>query len=129
MTAVVISITVGILAIISTMIKGFNWLAKKIESDYQKSLDNTNSKHTIEEITRQLNANSVGTRAMLRFRLRSEMLVAIERGWKSIIEFEDMTTMFEAYKELDGNGTMDDIYRHYCALPIKDVNTLIECGC
>lgn len=129
MIAVVISIIVGIIAIISTIIRCFRWLAKKIESDYQKSLDSANAKHNIEEITRQLNANSVGTRAMLRFRLRSEMLIAIERGWKSIIEFEDITTMFEAYKELDGNGTMDDIYRQYCALQIKDVNTLIECGC
>lgn len=45
---------------------------------------------------------------------------AIHRGYTTIMEFDNITELYNAYHALDGNGTGTELYNKVRALPIQD---------
>lgn len=119
MTATVISITLGVITIIGVVIKCFRWAVKKIQADYQARLEDSEFKSTLNRVNDQLMANSEGTLALLRFRLKEEMSKAIANNQTTLTEYEVTTDMFRAYKRLGGNHTVEHMYEDYQELPVK----------
>lgn len=118
--ALVISIVVGVIAIITAIIKSFKWAVRKVQLNYKQFLDCSEFEKNLKSAIEQLQANNAGTRAILQFRLRREMMRAIEAGSTSILQFNDTTKMFEAYKALGGNGTIAHLYEDYHELPVSE---------
>ena len=115
----VVSLILGVIAIIGTIIKGFKWAVEKIREDYKAELADEWDHASICELMTKLEANSAGTMALLRYRLRAEMKLAIARGHTTETEYADIKGMFEAYNNLGGNGTIAHLYEDYEELPMK----------
>lgn len=118
MTSLIISIVSGLIGIALTIIKCSKWIANKIQDEYKESMENNDVKNLVKDIAVRLDHNSNGTKALLSYRLRSIMIPSIKSGCKYSDEFEDVIKMFTAYTDLGGNGTIEQLYREYCNLPI-----------
>ena len=58
-------------------------------------------------------------RSLLQRRLHRDMLRALSRGSCTVMERENIERMYRAYKNLEGNGTIEKIYKRF------DTNTKI----
>ncbi|XVG95805.1 hypothetical protein ACGCUP_00830 [Eubacteriales bacterium KG125] len=120
MSTTVISIVLGVITIIGVIIKCFRWAVKKIQDDYQSKLEDSEFKSTLNHVNEKLTANSEGTLALLRFRLKEEMSKAIANNQTTLTEYEVTTDMFRAYKRLGGNHTVEHMYEDYQELPVRN---------
>lgn len=44
---------------------------------------------------------------------------AILRGYTTFSEFDNVTALYQVYKEIGGNGTGEKLYEEFCKLPKK----------
>jgi len=42
---------------------------------------------------------------------------AILKGWTTFDEFDNLTSLYEVYREIGGNGTAQKLFEEYCQLP------------
>ena len=129
--------TLQILSIIITLILGFYslgkilkaWLKnfeKRIEENYQEKADYESLLRTIGKMQKTLDGNSKaldinsgGTLALLRFRLKEEISLAIARGYTTVPEYEVISDMYSAYKSMGGNHTIGHMFEDYHALEVR----------
>ena len=129
--------TLQILSIIITLILGFYslgkilkaWLKnfeKRIEENYQEKADYESLLKTIGKMQKTLDGNSKaldinsgGTLALLRFRLKEEISLAIARGYTTVPEYEVISDMYSAYKSMGGNHTIGHMFEDYHALEVR----------
>lgn len=129
----IISIILGLIALAGYIKKWLENFEKRIETKYQARIDDE-SEHTallelkdrLEELMKRLDAsndhlrdNSDGTLALLRYRLKEEITAALERGYTTLAEYEVITEMYRAYKNLGGNHTVEHMFEDYHELPMK----------
>lgn len=129
----IISIILGLIALAGYIKKWLENFEKRIEAKYQARIDDE-SEHTallelkerLEELMKRLDAsndhlrdNSDGTLALLRYRLKEEITAALERGYTTLAEYEVITEMYRAYKNLGGNHTVEHMFEDYHELPMK----------
>lgn len=109
--------------ILKVWLKNFE---KKIEERYQAKADYDSLLKTIEDIQKALgetattlDIESQGTLALLRYRLKEEISLAMERGYTSTTEYEVIADMYSAYKALGGNHTLTHMFEDYGDLEIR----------
>lgn len=110
--------------ILKVWLKNFK---KQIEERYQAKADYDSLLKTIEKLQeasdetfKMLGIESQGTLALLRYRLKEEISLAMERGYTSAAEYEVISDMHSAYKALGGNHTIHHLYDDYCDLDIRN---------
>lgn len=110
---------IALLKIIKVWLKDFE---KTIEKNYQEKADDKSLHESIREIERRLDAlgaNADGTLALLRFRLKEEISLALSRGYTTVAEYEVISEMYTAYKALGGNHTIKHMFEDYQELEVK----------
>lgn len=110
---------VALLKILNVWIKKFE---KKIEKSYQERVDDKSLHDSIREIEKklvELDANADGTLALLRYRLKEEISLAISRGYTTAIEYEVLADMYNAYRNMGGNHTVSHMFEDYEELDIR----------
>ena len=75
---------------------------------------------TLEELTGLLAKGQIAT---LHDRVYAEGERLIQRGWLTIDELNNFQYLFDAYRDLGGNGTGEVIYGHVSKLEVVDGNT------
>ena len=129
--------TLQILSIIVTLILGFYSLGKKIkawlnvfektvEEKYQEKADYEALLETIEKLqeaadenAKALGLGAQGTLALLRYRLKEEMTLALARGYTTDTEYEVISGLYAAYKPLGGNHFITHQFEEYNKLKIQ----------
>lgn len=117
--ATLITIIIGVATIIGVIIKCFKWAVDKIKQDYKKQLESECELASLNEMLRKLEIDCAGTKALLRYRLRIEMKTAMDKGYTTETEYADIREMFNAYKDLGGNGVISHLYEDYHELPMR----------
>nr|DAI19589.1 MAG TPA: holin protein [Caudoviricetes sp.]DAN15221.1 MAG TPA: holin protein [Caudoviricetes sp.]DAO65682.1 MAG TPA: holin protein [Caudoviricetes sp.]DAS93013.1 MAG TPA: holin protein [Caudoviricetes sp.]DAW51240.1 MAG TPA: holin protein [Caudoviricetes sp.] len=84
----------------------------------EKNLKEINS--TLIEIKDLAQKTAVGTKTISRHRLLKDMNVIINRGYITSKELEDITILYQSYRELGGNSYVSDLYDNCRKLPIKE---------
>ena len=110
---------IALLKIIKVWLKDFE---KTIEKNYQEKADDKSLHEYIREIEKRLDAlgaNADGTLALLRFRLKEEISLALSRGYTTVAEYEVISEMYTAYKALGGNHTIKHMFEDYQELEVK----------
>ncbi len=109
--------------ILKTWLKDFE---KKIEEKYQEKADYEGLLETIEKLqvaadenAKALGLGSQGTLALLRYRLKEEMTLALARGYTTNTEYEVISGLFSAYEPLGGNHFITHQFKEYNRLPIR----------
>lgn len=104
---------IALLKIIKAWLKDFE---KKIEESYKEKVEDKSLHDSIREIKKRLDAlgaNADGTLALLRFRLKEEISLALSRGYTTVAEYEVISEMYAAYKALGGNHTIKHMFEDY----------------
>ena len=124
--SIILPILIGFFSlgkILKVWLKNFE---KRIEERYQEKTDYKCLHNTIRDIEKTLDANakaltinSDGTLALLRYRLKEEISLAMTRGYTTTTEYEVITDMYTAYKALGGNHTIKHLFDDYQKLSIK----------
>lgn len=65
-------------------------------------------------------ASARALKALLRAEIRERHHHYVERGWITAHELDEFIDMYNAYKELGGNGTVEKMYQTVINLPIKE---------
>lgn len=65
-------------------------------------------------------ASARALKALLRAEIRERHRHYVERGWITTHELDEFIDMYNAYKELGGNGTVEKMYQTVISLPIKE---------
>ncbi len=114
---------IALAKILKTWLKDFE---KKIEEKYQEKADYEGLLLKVKDIQKKVDssfkaqgANSQGTLALLRYRLKEEISIAVSRGYTSDAEYEVISDMYAAYKLLGGNHTVSHMFEDYEKLEIK----------
>lgn len=110
---------IALLKIIKAWLKDFE---KTIEKNYQEKADDKSLHESIREIEKRLDAldaNADGTLALLRFRLKEEISLALSRGYTTVPEYEVISEMYSAYKKMGGNHTIGHMFEDYHALEVR----------
>jgi len=63
-----------------------------------------------------------GLRSLLRDRIVRSCMSYTKQGHVPIEELEIITDMFEAYKNLGGNGATEAVYKRFLSLPTVDMH-------
>ena len=63
-----------------------------------------------------------GLRSLLRDRIIQSCIKYSKEGHAPLEELDNVTSMFNAYKGLDGNGATEAIYRKFLNLPTVDLS-------
>lgn len=110
---------IALAKILKTWLKDFE---KKIEDKYQEKAEDESLRDSIRKIEKRLDAlgaNADGTLALLRFRLKEEISIALARGYTTVSEYEVISEMYSAYEALGGNHTIKHMYEDYKKLEIR----------
>lgn len=110
---------IALLKIIRVWLKDFE---KTIEKNYQEKADDKSLHESIREIEKRLDAldaNVDGTLALLRFRLKEEISLALSRGYTTVAEYEVISNMYSAYKNMGGNHTIGHMFEDYGELETR----------
>ena len=103
-----------------------------IQTGSKKATDELNTKinniqHVVDEITaigKKNNADIAkiarGTKTTESYRLEIDMKAAIIDGYRTSDETRRITALFQSYKELGGNGYIEDMYQQFMKLPLKE---------
>lgn len=65
-------------------------------------------------------ASARALKALLRAEIRERHHHYVERSWITTHELDEFIDMYNAYKELGGNGTAEKMYQIVISLPIKE---------
>ncbi|MBS4750315.1 hypothetical protein KG091_04410 [Carnobacteriaceae bacterium zg-ZUI78] len=103
----------------------------KIVLEYRSATKETN--HILSKVTEDMQTikkdafetktitieNREGIRHSQRYRLQHDLHVALERGYTTVRELEELTVLFNSYKSLGGNGAIETMFEKFKALEIK----------
>ena len=64
--------------------------------------------------------NRQSNRDIIRYRIREEINVALERGYEYTEHYSEVVHLYHTYKKLDGNGVIDSLFERYEKLPLKE---------
>lgn len=65
-------------------------------------------------------ANSLANRNLTRYRIRKEMMKAIQNGYETYDNFQEVVNLVDGYHATGGNGAIDALYEEYKNLPRKE---------
>lgn len=64
-------------------------------------------------------SNTVGIRNIHRYRLQHDIQRAIVRGYTTVIEFSELSHLYESYVSLGGNGVITALYDRFKELEVR----------
>ena len=73
----------------------------------------------MKKISKQMEYNNNGTLSILRYRIRRECQKALFQNYITIEVLEDLTKMYKAYKDLGGNGSIEQMYKTAIKLQLR----------
>ena len=103
-----------------------------LQTGSKKATDELNTKinniqKVVDEITdigKKNNADIAkiarGTKIIESYRLEIDMKMAILAGYRTSEDTRRITALFKSYKELGGNGYIQDMYQQFMKLPLKE---------
>lgn len=103
-----------------------------IQTGSKKATDELNTKinniqkvvDEITEIGKKNNADIAkvarGTKKIESYRLEIDMKAAIISGYRTSEDTRRITSLFQSYKELGGNGYIEDMYQQFMKLTLKE---------
>lgn len=104
------------------------WLVKEVAQYYKnKRLREEQTfvqlKKTDKQLNVKINTNhellKCSLKSLLHHELYSSCNVYIQRGYITVAERDDLGYLYEAYKNVGGNGTGEIIYKQAVSLPLK----------
>lgn len=107
----ILGLSTGVAMPLLTLI--VKWYNEKDE----KNLKEINS--TLKEIKDLTQKTAYGTRTISRYRLLKDMSKIINRGYIDLKELQELSILYNSYKELGGNSAVSEMYRKCKKLPIK----------
>lgn len=95
--------------------KGNKQLVGQIES-----LNNEVKKtqNQVDEVTRIGLQNRSSNKSIMSYRLHREFGEALERGFTTREDFEELSALYDSYKNIGGNGKISALYSRFKNLPI-----------
>lgn len=75
--------------------------------------------NSLNEIKILVQKTAVATRTITKYRLLKDMNELIERGYITLKELRDITTLYHSYRDLEGNGAVTEMFERFKDLPIK----------
>nr|DAX33217.1 MAG TPA: holin protein [Caudoviricetes sp.] len=75
--------------------------------------------NSLNEIKILVQKTADGTRTITKYRLLKDMNELIERGYITLKELRDITTLYQSYKALEGNGAVTEMFERFKKLPIE----------
>ncbi|MBS4769671.1 hypothetical protein KG090_00650 [Carnobacteriaceae bacterium zg-ZUI240] len=66
--------------------------------------------------------NRNGLKHTQRYRLQKDVSEAVERGYTTIHEVQELTALYDSYHRLGGNGVIDTLFSKFQELTIKKEN-------
>lgn len=78
------------------------------------------------EINHQNDVIQDGTKKIQRYRLYHDLKREVMRGYTTLDHFRELSTLFESYKNLGGNGEVEALYEKYKDLPIREDEDINE---
>lgn len=96
--------------------KGNKQLVGQIES-----LNNEVKKtqNQVDEVTRIGLQNRSSNKSIMSYRLHREFGEALERGFTTREDFEELSALYDSYKNIGGNGKISALYSRFKNLPIE----------
>lgn len=64
------------------------------------------------------NAIENGIKCLIKAKIFHNYSVYVKQGFIPIEEMHNITELYEAYKDLQGNGTVDVVYKHILEIPV-----------
>lgn len=83
-----------------------------------KKIDEQSEK--IDKIAEKQELQREATKNIIRYRLIKNLGYAIDKGYTTSQELQEMVNLYESYKSLGGNGVVDKIYGDFTKLRIDD---------
>lgn len=96
--------------------KGNKQLVGQIES-----LNNEVKKtqNQVDEVTQIGLQNRSSNKSIMSYRLHREFGEALERGFTTREDFEELSALYDSYKNIGGNGKITALYSRFKNLPIQ----------
>lgn len=91
------------------MAKQFEQLNKEVKSTQDK----------VDEVTQIGLQNRSSNKSIMSYRLHREFGEALERGFTTREDFEELSALYESYKNIGGNGKITALYSRFKNLPIE----------
>ena len=110
----------------------FSYKSTKSTKDADKRLEGLSNKidsleqsvQTVETIGQDNNRNLTmigkGLQRLQRFRLQENLKKALNRGYTSQHEIEELSKLYESYVELGGNGAIKVLFERFLNLEIRE---------
>lgn len=73
----------------------------------------------VDEVTNIGLQNKKSNKSLISYRLHKDFGEAIERGYTTIEDFEELSGLYTSYRALGGNGKISALYDKFRKLPIK----------
>ena len=80
---------------------------------------NEKDEKKLKEIKDLTQKTADGTRTISRYRLLKDMSKIINRGYIDLTELQELSILYNSYKELGGNSAVSEMYKKCKKLPIK----------
>lgn len=73
----------------------------------------------VDEVTQIGLQNRSSNKSIMSYRLHREFGEALERGFTTREDFEELSALYESYKNIGGNGKITALYSRFKNLPIE----------
>ncbi|MDU6766080.1 MAG: hypothetical protein E6446_01665 [Gemella haemolysans] len=91
------------------MAKQFEQLNKEVKSTQDK----------VDEVTQIGLQNRASNKSIISYRLHKEFGEALELGFTTREDYEELSALYASYKNIGGNGKIEALYNRFKELPIK----------
>lgn len=96
--------------------KGNKQLVRQIES-LNNEVKKTQAQ--VDEVTQIGLQNRSSNKSIMSYRLHREFGEALERGFTTREDFEELSALYDSYKNIGGNGKISALYSRFKNLPIE----------
>ena len=109
--------TVAIIPLIKIWFDNSNKQIAEQFENLSKEVKSTQDK--VDEVTQIGLQNRSSNKSIISYRLHKEFGEALERGYTTVEDYEELSALYTNYKEIGGNGKIEALYNRFRKLPIN----------
>lgn len=109
--------TVAIIPLVKIWFDNSNKQMARQFENLNKEVKSTQDK--LDEVTQIGLQNRSSNKSIISYRLHKEFGEAIERGYTTVEDYEELSALYKNYKEIGGNGKIEALYKRFRNLPIS----------
>lgn len=73
----------------------------------------------VDEVTQIGKQNRKSNKSLISYRLHKDFGEAIERGFTTVEDYEELSGLYASYRDIGGNGKISALYDKFQKLPIR----------